>query len=427
MDSLPDFNSETENYKVTEPDDLSISEPSKWRGSTSSSTIRLPSEESSSTDNTSIIDVDNRTERNLNRKYSYDSESSDIQWNKGKTRVSPILHAPVALNTLKYKSLLNSSNDWHNRRKSYSFEDTVPSRASMSCGNDTVAIESSTDSGICKSSEIVNNYPTNDIYSLKQDQTSQESNDDTFTSWLLRNRKNNFYNTTKFKTCKEHEIVIEEPNQNNITLQSTGKMTISLPITAAKGCSHQHKKMHTKDDGQRKVKKVEFCKTELHFAAETGKVNIIATDEKPPPSNDFRKRRSVFLPLHDMPEKPITLFGEKINKFPEHGYCEINENDENTAATKSILKNKIPKPKPYLLGENMEFGSANNLTGENRIKETPVLTAVSLINKQLQSQRRYSDEINSSLTRDIDILIHKSIDVRTDEKGKLLRSNNPLV
>ncbi|KAK0178951.1 hypothetical protein PV327_007788 [Microctonus hyperodae] len=39
------------------------------------------------------------------------------------------------------------------------------------------------------------------------------------------------------------------------------------------------------------VKKVGFCKTEVHFAADSGKVNIVETDGKPPPTNKFRRRR----------------------------------------------------------------------------------------------------------------------------------------
>lgn len=39
------------------------------------------------------------------------------------------------------------------------------------------------------------------------------------------------------------------------------------------------------------IKKVEFCKTEIHFAPDSGKVNIVETDGKPPPSNKFRRRR----------------------------------------------------------------------------------------------------------------------------------------
>lgn len=38
-------------------------------------------------------------------------------------------------------------------------------------------------------------------------------------------------------------------------------------------------------------KRVEFCKTEVHFAAESGRVNIVETDGKPPPTQNFRRRR----------------------------------------------------------------------------------------------------------------------------------------
>lgn len=41
----------------------------------------------------------------------------------------------------------------------------------------------------------------------------------------------------------------------------------------------------------RPVKRVGFCKTEVHFAAESGKVKIVETDCKPPPSNRFRRRK----------------------------------------------------------------------------------------------------------------------------------------
>ncbi|XP_031778607.1 uncharacterized protein LOC100119361 isoform X2 [Nasonia vitripennis] len=44
-------------------------------------------------------------------------------------------------------------------------------------------------------------------------------------------------------------------------------------------------------NGSKPVKKVEFCKTEIHFAADSGKVNIVETDGKPPPTNKFRRRK----------------------------------------------------------------------------------------------------------------------------------------
>ncbi|XP_046389874.1 uncharacterized protein LOC124158684 isoform X3 [Ischnura elegans] len=50
----------------------------------------------------------------------------------------------------------------------------------------------------------------------------------------------------------------------------------------------------TRTEGGLKVrtsKKVEFSKTEVHFAAESGRFHIVETAGKPPPSNNFRRRR----------------------------------------------------------------------------------------------------------------------------------------
>lgn len=400
LESSPEH--ETENYKVTEPDDMDISEPSKWRGTTGGSSIRMPSEESSSTDNASIIDLDSRYNRKgLHRKYSCDSENSDIHsLKRDSARNSPLLDAPVTLSTLKYKSLLNSSNDWNNRRKSYSFEDTSPLNEIMLQNNDTLAMESSTDSGICKSSELVNDF-TEDSHKndfMRREKTYNVR--DSIDNWQRKNKLHSSYKNTKMKTYKEHDTVMEDPRENNIALQSTGKLTITVPMTIEGEDDEDHKKNN--DDGDRKVKKVEFCKTELHFAAELGRVNIIATDEKPPPTNDFRKRRSAFVPIKDKFEKPITLFGERgdfpeTNKIDEHRPRDFSKTadeirDENTAATKSILKNKIPKPKPYLLGENMAFGNTQDTI---RSPDSPVSIGVSLINKELQTNRIFSTKQTS--------------------------------
>lgn len=425
LESSPESNTEGEDYKVTEPDDFDISEPSKWKSSSGGS-LRMPSEESSSTDNASIIDLDSRNNhRSAFRKYSYDSENSDfpsISSRRNSSRASPLLDAPVALSTLKYKSLLNSSNEWNNRRKSYSFEDTSPLNETILHSNDTLAMESSTDSGICKSTEIVND--TDKYFDQKE-----RRHDDTFQDWLSKNRSStSFFKNSQFKSYREHDVVLEDPQESNITLQSPGKVSITVPITLEGDDDYPYKRSSASDDGDRRVKRVEFCKTELHFAAESGKVNIIATDEKPPPSNDFRKRRSAFVPINANFEKPVTLFGETTRDLSavttyDFSTCtrsEISESDENTAATKSILKNKIPKPKPYLLGENMVFGRSNDLReqkDDHSCYESAASTAVSLINRQLQSERRYSNETTSSHSSETDTGVIKNSAFRTTNQG----------
>lgn len=67
---------------------------------------------------------------------------------------------------------------------------------------------------------------------------------------------------------------------------------------------------------------------------------------------------------------------------------DINKNefidvDENTAVTKSILKNRIPKPKPYILGENIDIGISSQQDKKFEENETP--SAVTVINKTLEA------------------------------------------
>ncbi|CAK1582006.1 unnamed protein product [Parnassius mnemosyne] len=405
---ITDSNVDNQDYKVTEPDDLDISQPSKWRSVSSSNSIRLPSEESSSTDNASIIDLDSRTyPKNSYKKQvienSHHQSESFKPGNPKNNRVSPLLDAPVTLSTLKYKSLLNGNDDWNNRRKSYSFEDTAPLSKIILERNDRFAMESSTDSGICKSSEIVNDTDNTRYYKSKE--RKSQAPEETFKDWLTKNRLNTSVGSHSTKPLKEHSITPERLSENNITLQSPGRMCITLPVTIETDDDDKCRKNQISNEADKKSKKVEFCKTELHFTTETGTVNIIATDEKPPPTNDFRRRRSAFVPISDRFEKPVMLFGEKTdfnekNKtecFLNSSTSEIGESDENTAATKSILKNKIPKPKPYLLGENMTLGNDDNLINKSDkdFVNDQNVTGVSLINTQLEADRKFISGIKS--------------------------------
>ncbi|CAH2093786.1 unnamed protein product [Euphydryas editha] len=420
LESSPDSEIEKENYKVTEPDDYDISEPSKWRASSRKNSIRMPSEESSSTDNASIIDLDSRASSRSTLRRSFRKKEDVQRVHNINTRVSPLLDAPVTLSTLKYTSLLNGSDEWNNRRKSYSFEDTSINQ-NISNKNDSFTMDSSTDSGICKSSEIVNDQFNSKKYtnfSEKTDYNQEES----FTEWLSRNRLKNYKDMTPPKRINTPDL---QKNRDKIILKSSGKVTITLPTENSKDTPTRTSKP---DDCDRRTKKVEFCKTELHFAVDTGTVNIIATDEKPPPSNDFRRKRSAFVPLNEKIEKSITLFGEKSelseNDIQENNILssDFGDVDENTAATKSILKNKIPKPKPYLLGENMAFGNLSDSTNDFVLSNNlPTSNAVSLINRQL-SKRRHSNESISSSASDISNTFDNSF--RTGTKGPQSRGNS---
>lgn len=173
---------------------------------------------------------------------------------------------------------------------------------------------------------------------------------------------------------------------------------------------------HELSSNEKRHKKVEFCKTEVHFAAEPGRFNIVETDGKPPPSNIYRRRRKTTIdspnknglpeirfgdtqyeknllssiesstrednlsrksfrnsPIFhnerddcelNTPSNTIVLTGQPIKPSPikeVSNYMEEKNNinkqvkdDDDTLKPRSILKNNIPKPKPYLLGEHPE-------------------------------------------------------------------------
>lgn len=178
---------------------------------------------------------------------------------------------------------------------------------------------------------------------------------------------------------------------------------------------------------ERKQKKVEFCKTEVHFAAEPGRFNIVETDGKPPPTNMYRRRRKTTSETTNRSGLPEIRFGDtqyeqnmllaadcslnepstpgKKFELTSDSLTNKNENEDlrytNSAITaskctqkptyqqhepnqstfdiensseddgpkpKSILKNNIPKPKPYLLGEHPDDTSAEDSSWGVRLR-----------------------------------------------------------
>lgn len=137
------------------------------------------------------------------------------------------------------------------------------------------------------------------------------------------------------------------------------------------------------DDPSRRSRRVEFCKTEVHFAAESGRVNIVETDGKPPSTNNFRRRRrssttfdttstgagTVLMHFGDAqqnttPAPPVESNQVRVtvvDKAPSPSgawdtHRQFGEDEElaDEISLRGILKNKPVKPKPYHLGENLE-------------------------------------------------------------------------
>ncbi|KAJ8959840.1 hypothetical protein NQ318_011573 [Aromia moschata] len=345
----------------------------------------------------------------------------------------------------------NRNEDWYNRRKSYGFEqmhNQEDSTNSMSFKNKNL-VESSTDSGICRSTEIVlvptatktgteideddnisdNNSDLDQKYNgfegkhttgkvkqmantFTQDDNSSVHNNsthekpwDTFSSYKASDwsnpetelksttitipimKNNNIvdlsWNDEPEKDIKRHSIAVDESKYVTKNTNENKFRRTSLAL------NDQYVKNDEDDiNPNRRPKKVEFCKTEVHFAAESGRVNIVATDEKPPPrrTSDGGVEFHPYLPriltktayqccilqkpdnltsiYENIPSTAPSTFGvvtvnttnNTNNEYVEEDKKDLAENEN----IKGILKNKPIKPKPYHLGETVPFSEPNS-------------------------------------------------------------------
>ncbi|XP_059220533.1 serine-rich adhesin for platelets isoform X3 [Stomoxys calcitrans] len=359
---------------------------------------------------------------------------------------SPVVEAKHTTNSLESRLKYKETNpiEWHLRRKSYGFEKmSPPDKSTMQ------RMDASTDSGLGRSGELQNWSPTqaaaNDssrsgavVVRFGERLNSSTASTTTTTSSAMQRRYRTQKSYDESENSQEedgglnkrHSIAVDEskyvsdngrqtthvrlngfPDSNSLGGATEGKFLLTTEISNSSSAFSQR--------GQQK--RVEFCKTEVHFATESGRVNIVETDSKPPPTNNFRRRRSRSSsvgPLQSLVKSattvsttastsstvamPVTLFGDdKLRRktiasstvayraplmespdqskdsmknvtvtIPESfGLTESSrssyasttsgvdttdyETDEMTSL-RGILKNKPAKPKPYVLGENIE-------------------------------------------------------------------------
>lgn len=437
-------------------------------------------------------------------------------------------------------SSTNRSEDWYNRRKSYGFEQVhnqqIDQSNSISLRGKN-KIESSTDSGICRSTEIVvipsvfkgqhsfnklsstengtiyNKIGNNTVVSLNGDNNNKNKNspvsiidilssenstynkpdsNELFSLWNRRasrnatedksSSKNDTEQTTitipittddtsnplvnrrlfhrqisdgtsmsienwpnhkspEHQDIKRHSIAVDETkyvtNNNKITIDSKypfAQRRTSVGVTESINDYTTSNNIDLADEespgnlnNKKQHKKVEFCKTEVHFAAESGRVNIVETDEKPPPTQNFRRRRrnssvtSNHVPLEEFNKTglPLIHFGDTTyekklfgvsdtengtpnpllpvnNSKPFDGLEQDNPSSINNGSSvmvssvsinqdfepdlrefgndlpRSILKNKMAKPKPYLLGDSNNELLSRDVASSSEEKENSI-------------------------------------------------------
>lgn len=393
----------------------------------------------------------------------------------------------------------NRGDDWYNRRKSYGFEQ-VTGQQQPTIQSSKSKTDSSTDSGICRSTELVvskngvsdagsesdensakNEYTYGKVkkYSALFDQqnpfASKKASEELTNIWNRRSSLepvkrdlesttitipivsqnaddgNNWRNNDLENEMKRHSIAVDESKYVTQSPENKYRRT-SLAI-------NDHYPDNNSDGlDNKKTKKVEFCKTEVHFTAESGKVNIVETDEKPPPTNNFRRRRKnigLISPdeFSNRSDLPVLHFGdtsyEKVllglkdlepcddkrlyENLPNNVSCTsvtVNNNsfppqefDEDkkeavveTETPRGILKNKPIKPRPYHLGENEDSYRNLDETTEtafgvklkpiNREEATPIWrSTVTVRNTYFDKPPQEKSEVNGEETPEFQRLL----------------------
>ncbi|XP_050089471.1 serine-rich adhesin for platelets isoform X1 [Anopheles aquasalis] len=309
-------------------------------------------------------------------------------------------------------TVLTGPDDWHSRRKSYGFERM--SQQPLGGSFAMAKMDSSTDSGIGRSSELSSSwssggppadstgqYQRATIVTLGSDRSSVKPSPKTNPAMVIK-ITNKAESSDADGLALEHEA---EPKRHSIAVDETSYVRDSLRTMFERKSSVNVNGFSQTliDDMSRNKKRVEFCKTEVHFTADSGRVNIVETDEKPPPTNNFRRRRrssggspstgdrSSFLaedseslvattsptvteqqiptivtttigvsrPPEPTPRKFVPATTSGTSAAPQPSVSDDSDGQSaDEISLRGILKNKPIKPKPYVLGEHLESSEA---------------------------------------------------------------------
>lgn len=277
-----------------------------------------------------------------------------------------------------------STDDWLNRRKSYGFEKMQQPTETFN------GIESSTDSGLGRSSDLASNWSPVD--SQRTIITFGDKSKPATTSISLFSQPKSTEvqekpipmrrSFEKKDELKRHSIAVDESRYVDEHFRSSNDRKISLVNLNGVPVERPSSNDGFLDENRRHNKKVEFCKTEIHFAADSGRVKIVETDGKPPPTSNFRRRRRTsgsYLdeigsdlskvggegdsdsPLMEATQSNVTTtIGSVFSSLCSRD-DDTDDGQSEDSSLRGILKNKPVKPKPYHLGEN--FDSGNSLWG----------------------------------------------------------------
>ncbi|XP_041566318.1 serine-rich adhesin for platelets isoform X4 [Drosophila elegans] len=175
------------------------------------------------------------------------------------------------------------SSEWHLRRKSYGFEKMSPPE-----DKSIFRVDASTDSGLGRSGEQLGNWSPTERERERNERNAANQNQNgggTIVHFGRSLKPIPSSSPTEGELSKRHSIAVEETWRD---VRKTSQVHVNGGSGGASSSVNSTSHILSKGSAQ---KRVEFCKTEVHFAAESGRVNIVETDGKPPPTQNFRRRR----------------------------------------------------------------------------------------------------------------------------------------
>ncbi|XP_017024431.1 serine-rich adhesin for platelets isoform X1 [Drosophila kikkawai] len=216
-----------------------------------------------------------------------------------------------------------SSSEWHLRRKSYGFEKMSPPE-----DKSIFRVDASTDSGLGRSGEQLGNW------SPTERNAAQQQNGGTvihFGRTAKPIQAPSSPDSLSGELSKRHSIAVEETWRD---VRKTSQVQVNGNTTTTTTTTNTSSHLQ-RGNAQ---KRVEFCKTEVHFAAESGRVNIVETDGKPPPTQNFRRRRRTASgPLQSL-VKSASAGSSTSSSTPSHDVTHFGDDSQRrkTIATSTV-------------------------------------------------------------------------------------------
>ncbi|XP_050427762.1 uncharacterized protein LOC126837856 isoform X1 [Adelges cooleyi] len=309
-------------------------------------------------------------------------------------------------------SALHRTEEWYNRRKSYGFEQMAADHEDKYAA-ELSAIDSSTDSGICHSTEnglsnssrqsstdresiadLVKKYSNKEINNNNNNSPVQAYSTTVVAKGRileainsLRTKSNAYFDTT---TPGETTALVLRNNDKRDKQQANGRrLSVDADHVMEKSPNEEESpKRHSiavvsevildrdsSSDKKNVGKKVEFCRTEVHFDTTPGKINIVDMEDKPAPAQAYRPKKRYNRPPEKSNGLPEYHFGEVHGDVQVmmngHAECNAAEDDDNNKP-KSILKQcqQQQQQQQQQAGKEESSGMASDNGIEVRISST---------------------------------------------------------